>query len=949
MKQDVWRRAEELFHAALERDPEARRAFLNEACGEDAELRQQVEILISNDAHAGSVLERPVPADVTATLANGSLVGRQFGPYRVVSLLGAGGMGEVYRAHDTKLGRDVAIKTLPQEFARDPQRLSRFRREAQTLASLNHPNIGAIFGFEDSDYTDFLVLELVEGDTLRGPLAVERALDYARQVAEALEAAHEKGIIHRDLKPSNVKVTPQGKVKVLDFGLAKAIWGPEGNPALSQSSPTGFHTLAGVIMGTPGYMSPEQARGQALDERTDVWAFGCLLYELLTGKCAFEGETASARMVAVLEEQPDWTALPAKTPAKIRRLLRSCLEKDAALRLQHIADARRTIEEAQRGWNRWRIVAIAAATLTSIGVGAALWLRNPVHTTDSSQWVPVTKFADSATQPTLSPDGRMVTFIRGPSTIIGPGQIYAKILPDGEPVQLTHDNLPKMSPVFSPDGSRIAYTATDFRGFQWDTWVVPALGGEPQLWLKNASGLTWTGPRSVLFSEIKKGIHMGLVATDENRMSRRDVYLPASEPGMAHRSYLSPNGKWVLLVEMDEDHLWEPCRVVPADGNSPGRKVGPPGGGCTSGAWSPDGRWIYLTSNAVGTNHIWRQRFPNGVPQQVTSGLTEEEGVTMAPDGRSFITAVVLQNASLWVHDAHGERQVSPEANASQPKFTPDGKQMTYRIVKEPPSEFGFYRDLGEVRMLDLASGRSEPVAAGFAALDYSLSPNGREVAMETADKEGKPRLWLAALDHSSPPRQIPNVEGRTPRFGPGGEILFRRIAGSRMEGTTGYVYGVRPDGSGLRKVLEQPVFFMGGVTPDRKSLHAWAPLSSNGRPAFQVFPLDGGPPVVLGGAVSFSWSPGGDSVSVSSAFGSPIPEGRSYVIPLARGQILPQIPEGGFRSEAQVSSLPGARRIDVASVIGFVAGAIIPGPSPDVYAFYRSSIQRNLYRVPIP
>jgi eukaryotic-like serine/threonine-protein kinase len=286
----------------------------------------------------------------------------------------------------------------------------------------------------------------------------------------------------------------------------------------------------------------------------------------------------------VLECQPDWTALPAKTPARIRGLLRRCLEKDVTRRLQHIAEARRTIEEAQRGWNRWRILAVAAAAsaLLVVSLGSFLLLHEPVRTTDSSQWVPITKFTDSVSQPTLSPDGRVVTFIRGPSTIIGPGQVYAKMLPDGEPVQLTHNNLPKMSPVFSPDGSQIAYTTTDFAGFKWDTWVVPTLGGEPRLLLKNASGLTWTGPRQVLFSEIKSGIHMRIVAADENRTSQRDVYLPATEPGMAHRSYLSPDKKWVLLVEMDEDHLWEQCRVVPADGSSEGRRVGPPAGGCTS-------------------------------------------------------------------------------------------------------------------------------------------------------------------------------------------------------------------------------------------------------------------------------------------------------------------------------------------------------------------------------
>jgi len=349
MKQELWRRAENLFHAALERPPEARRAFLDEACGEDTELRRQVELLVSKDEEAGSFLEKPVVADVAAALsARGSLVGRQYGPYRILCLLGAGGMGEVYRAHDSKLGRDVAIKTLPPEFAQDPERLARFRREAHTLASLNHPNIAAIYGLEESAEVDFLVLELVEGDSLHGPLPLAAALDRARQVAEALAAAHEHGIIHRDLKPANLKVTPQGRVKVLDFGLAKAIWGAAAEPDLSQTAAAaGAGSVAGHIVGTPGYMSPEQARGAEVDQRTDIWAFGCLLYELLAGKRAFESETVSDTIAAVLEHEPDWQALPAETPAKVRDLLRQCLQKDASNRLNHIADARKTLEKVQ--------------------------------------------------------------------------------------------------------------------------------------------------------------------------------------------------------------------------------------------------------------------------------------------------------------------------------------------------------------------------------------------------------------------------------------------------------------------------------------------------------------------------------------------------------------------------------------------------------------------------
>jgi hypothetical protein len=423
-------------------------------------------------------------------------------------------------------------------------------------------------------------------------------------------------------------------------------------------------------------------------------------------------------------------------------------------------------------------------------------------------------------------------------------------------------------------------------------------------------------------------------------MGARDVYLPAEEPSMAHRSYLSPDGKWVLLVEMDQDHLWLPCRVVPMDGSSTGHRVGPPGGGCTAGAWSPDGKWMYLTSNAVEANHIWRQRFPDGRPEQVTSGPMEEEGVAMSPDGRSFVTAVALQNTSLWIHDAKGERGISLEGNVADPKFTPDGRKLCYRIVREAPNESQWYRDAGEVRVADLESGRSEPLVRGFQALDYDISADGRQVVMETADGEGKPRIWLAPFDRSSPPRQIPNVEGGAPRFGPGGEILFRRMEGKpSMEGRNGFIYRVRPDGTGARKALAEPILLLGDVSPDGRWLLSWAPLHGYGPPAYQVFPLDGGPPILMG-SINFNWSPDGSSMAIWSDVGAIIPEGRNYLVPLPRGHALPRIPAGGFHSEEEIAHLPGARRID--------ADAVRPGPSPDVYAFCRVTVQRNLYRIPI-
>ena len=937
MRSELWRRAEKLFHAALEQSPETRRAFLDSACGQDTELRRQVDLLVSAEENAGSFLHEAAVSNPTATMHGaGSLVGRQFGHYRILSPLGVGGMGEVYRAHDTTLSRDVALKTLPREFARDDERVSRFRREARTLASLNHPHIAAIYGLEEFDGTDFLVLELVEGKHPSGPLPIAEVLRIGEQITEALAAAHARGIIHRDLKPANVMVTPEGQVKVLDFGLAKAVYGLGEQGLAPAGSMNSLESVAGHIVGTPAYMSPEQAGGQQVDQRTDVWSFGCLLYELSTGKRIFRGDTVADTIAAVLEREPDWQLLPAKTPSKIRQLLRHCLQKDVNQRLASIADARKIIEQARRGRSRRRMAGIGALLLAFAAV-SGVWLQRPVRLTDSSQWVQLTKFPDSVTQPTLSPDGRMLAFIRGESSFFGPGQIYVKILPDGEPVQLTHDDLAKMSPVFSPDGSRIAYTSVDF-GFQWDTWTVPVLGGEPRMMLKNASGLVWTAPQQIMFSEIRTGVHMAVVRSKESRIGQRDVYVPPEDPDMAHRSYQSPDGKWVLLVEMDMDHLWGPCRLVPADGSSVGRKVGPLGGACTFGAWSPDGKWMYFTSNAVGANHIWRQRFPDGKPVQITAGPTEEEGIAMAPDGRSFVTAVSLQSASLWLHDANGERQISMEGNAATPAFTPDGAKLLYRVVKEQPNEFQYYRDLGEVMITDLKSGRSEPLAPAFPVLTFDISQYGRQVVMEAPDSAGRARLWLAPLDRGARLQQIPGVEGGSPHFGPDDEIFFRHNESeSNADGSLGVIYRVHPDGSGLRKALDQPVNqfnFPGAVSPDGRWIKAWGPLPGGGPGEGQVLSLDGKPPISLGGSVRLSWAAGG--VLITSA-----PFTRAFFIALPPGQALPRIPAGGFRSDEDIARLPGAREIGERQVV--------LGPSPNIYAFYRGATQRNLYRVPVP
>ena len=940
MTPEEWQRVRPILESALELDSAKRPSFLDEACS-DPSLRRDVESLIAAHERAGtSILNSEAAPGFVAEDEFRLLLlpGCRVGSYQVLHRLGAGGMGEVYRAHDTKLDRDVAIKTLSREFASDLERLSRLRREARTLASLNHPNIGAIYDLEEAGGVNCLVLELVEGETLRGPLTLEKALDYARQIAEALEAAHTKGIVHRDLKPANVKVTPEGRVKVLDFGLAKAVWGGDDNMRLSQlTTTTALSTVAGHIMGTPSYMSPGQARGEAVDKRTDIWAFGCLLYELLTGKLAFGGRDLPETVEAVLKRQPDWSTLPPKTPAKIRDLLRHCLQKDASRRLQDISSARQVIEGVIASLHvvkRWQLLAAAAIGL-AVFVGAGVWLFRPSPVPSRADYIQLTKFSDSVTQPALSPDGHLLAFVRGFSTFLAPGEIYIKMLPSGEPVQLTHDNLPKMNPVFSPDGSRIAYTALDGT-FSWDTWVVPVLGGRSQLWIPNASGLIWTDPQHMMFSEIKSGEHMAIASSSESRIQSRDIYVPPHERGMAHRSNVSPDGKWVLLAEMDNGE-WLPCRVVSFNGGSPGKRVGIPNAPCTNAAWSPDGRWMYLSLHAGENFHIWRQRFPDGQPEQITSGPTEEEGIAFAHDGRSLITSIGLRQRTVSVHNPSGEHQISLEGYAYMPTISPDGKRLYYRVLKGGTSPL---LGASELWIADSQSGQRDVFLPGFAVTGYSLSQDGRHIVFSALDSGERSRLWIVSTDHKEDPRQIPGAEGDMPFFGPSGDVIFHAA-----EGASTFVFRIREDGTAKRKLISKKVEELHGVSPNGKFAIAWVGAGGQqDNAATQAIPVAGGSPIpICAESCYLRWQTDARLLylSVYTGMQSAGAFGRTYVVQLSPGKLFPKIPRRGFRSEAEIAALPGVHVVDSADVT--------PGPMPGVYAVSRQTVQRNLYRIPLP
>jgi len=450
MTEEQWKKVKALYTEARKLEPDARGAFLTSACSGDEELRRQAELLLEygDKAEAESFLEERAAEKLSAgfwgdplavlpareeQVVGGSWTGRSIANYTVGELIGVGGMGEVYRAKDRKLGREVALKVLPPSLVEDPDRRMRFEREARILAALNHPNIAAIYGFEEIGHDCALVLELVEGPTLAdllkaGAVSMNEALRIARRLADALEAAHAKSIIHRDLKPANIKITPTRDVKVLDFGLAKAlaIKSPAAN--LSQS-PTG--TGYGVVLGTPAYMSPEQASGQTetLDPRTDIWSFGCVLYEMLSGRPPFPGDSIAQTLAGVLGREPDWNALPSVIPEAIRSLLRRCLAKDPNQRMHHIADARVELDEilsAPSGSferaptaRQFRTIGIAAAVaLVVIGGYVATESRRSVSSGDlanktlelTERQITSNPIEDPIAFAAISPDGTLVAY-----------------------------------------------------------------------------------------------------------------------------------------------------------------------------------------------------------------------------------------------------------------------------------------------------------------------------------------------------------------------------------------------------------------------------------------------------------------------------------------------------------------------------------------------------------
>lgn len=593
----------------------------------------------------------------------------------------------------------------------------------------------------------------------------------------------------------------------------------------------------------------------------------------------------------------------------------------------------RPVESARHGWLLAAIVAVVAMVLV-------IWFvaRPRTHTAPRlAAYTQLTNLSNAAFDPAISPDGRMIAFIRSDAEgfpILG--EVYTKLLPDGEPVQLTHDGWMKYGVTFSPDGARVAYTLASYRG--WNAETISVLGGEPRLFLSNAAGLTFLDGQQVLFSEIKTGLHMGLVTATSNRSALRSIYLPQHERGMAHYSHASPDHKWVLVVEMGGTGEWQRCRLLPFDGSSTGFPVGP-SGACTAAAWSPDGKWMYFSAYVNGSSHLWRQLFPNGEPEQITSGATEEEGVAVMPDGRSLVSAIGMNESGIWMHDAHGDHLISSEGYASAPTFSRDGRRVYYLLRRQSPGS------PEELWAMDFASGRSEPVVSGFSINSYDVSPDGENVVFSATTSAGSSEIWLAPYDHSSGPRRLASSGEHSAMFGPDDDLIF--VA---AEAGKNYLFRMKRDGSERRKVTDAPILEIRSASPDRRWLVAGAPVNEVPSSADMAFPIDGGEPQRICPAVCMSkWSPDGTRFYVTPLVQGGA-NGATLVIPVPKGKSIPDLPANGIRSAQDAAALPGSKLIDLSLIDPGLSGYnVAPGMAADTFVYVKTTAHRNLFQIPLP
>ena len=669
--------------------------------------------------------------------------GERFGSYEIVAKIGAGGMGEVYRAHDAKLRRDVALKVLPASLAADPERRQRLLREAHILASLNHPAIACIYDLVETDVLA-LVLELVEGPTLAeriaaGPVPVNTAIDIAGQIVEALDAAHERGIVHRDLKPANIKLAADDRVKVLDFGLAKAF--AAGSDVDVAASPTisDMRSQPGVILGTAPYMSPEQARGKPLDKRVDIWAFGCVLFEMLTGQRTFLGDDLTEIVVAIMTKEPDWALLPLHTPPRVVELLKQCLKRPLRDRLRDIGDARRDIEAATSAPQRVPVSPLQRR------------LSPPVH------FQRLTDFVGINGSPAISPDGKMVAFVAASGRR---KQVWVRLLTGGTSLQLTRDDADHEQPRWAPDSSSlIYYTAADEPGASGTICEVSAFGGTPRPITAALGGgdISHDGRRIAAFQSIDDHVELAMISRDGATV---ELVRPLPATLISECPRWSPDDRYLAFHGHVVPYFDQRIFIVPINGGSHRDVVR---GAILRGlAWLPDGRGLVYSSPAGG-----------GLPYPPTFSLrtididaTEDRQLTFGD--ASYVEPDVHRSGRLLASRIRGQADIWRFPLSGTPG---DNTRAAVRVTRQ--------------------AGRVQTP---------SISPDGSEVVY-LSDSGGHANLWVTKVE-TGETRQITfNQDSRhaigVPVWSPAGD----RIAFLRTRDGDAQLWTVKPDGSGLRQM----------------------------------------------------------------------------------------------------------------------------------------------------
>jgi Tol biopolymer transport system component len=808
--------------------------------------------------------------------------GTRIGPYEVLDLIGAGGMGEVYRARDTKLRREVALKVLPEAFAADPARRARLEREAHVLASLNHPHIAAIYGFEDGDTVTALALELVDGETLadriaRGPIAIDGALAAARQIAEALEAAHARGLVHRDLKPANIKLTRDGTVKVLDFGLARPV-GPSDADGRADLPTVTLTTRTGVILGTPAFMSPEQVRGQALDKRADIWAFGCVLYEMLTSSPAFASGTTSDTLARVLEREPDWSRLPSETPDAIRRLLRRCLEKDPGLRLRDAGDALLEMHDALAGaseqdaavgpaWNRSVLLAAvgSVALLTALVAALITWnvtAREPRAVGRLSYVLPDGQSFSIPARPLVSiaPDGASIVYAAN-------SRLNLRTIAEWQAVPIRGTEGSPTTPFFSPDGQTLGYwdaAARELRKISIAGGTAISLAPAPSVY-----GASWTTDDDILYA-LEDGIWR--VAADGGPPER---LASITQDELAYGPRLLPGGKAVLFsvvnrgAMLGQSTAWDSAQVVVYSlETGETRSLGKG----SDARVLPTGHLLYAVDTVLYAVPFDRSRLEvtggpvpvvDGVQRMVRGSGGQGGGANYDVSQQGILVYVprFLEQGEvprrLVAVDRQGRAQplIDDERDYWRPRISSDGARIAVEVLRGGAKT--------ESWIVDLPRQTATPLATDGDSAYPVWAPDGQSVVYRS-NRGGRRGLYRQAADGSGGPQLISNRDVTADDISREGVVVFHTVS-SQDIGT------LRLDDQSVSDFLSTDAReHMARFSPDGKWLAYTSNESGQDEVYVRPFPRTEGAArlISIGGGSGPVWAPDGGTLYYRGASG---------------------------------------------------------------------------------